>query len=211
MPFLSHFTQSLLLVVSLSTDAFTASAAYGANKMKIPTHSAMIISLVCSLMLGASMTAGGLLNQVIPLSFARWSCFSILLLVGLAKLFDSCIKAYIRAHHQIRWGFTASDLQFILTVYTDAKKADVDQSKVLSAKESVALAVALSLDGLAGGFGAAIAGNGALLPFCLSLIFTFLSVMGGCKLGQSIQNLVSFDLSYLSAALLILLALLRVL
>ena len=45
------------------------------------------------------------------------------------------------------------DLNFVLTVYADAEKADADQSKTLSAGEALTLALALSVDGFAAGFG----------------------------------------------------------
>ena len=40
--------EALLLVVALSMDAFVASFAYGAQRIKIPFSSAAIISVICT-------------------------------------------------------------------------------------------------------------------------------------------------------------------
>ena len=205
-----HILESIVLVSSLSTDAFAASLAYGANKIRIPAASAAAISLICSGMLTVSMLAGNFLTGFIPKYFTRWLCFFILLALGLTRLFDNCIKSYIRKHNRIRLNFAANDLQFILTVYADAERADADNSKVLSVKEASALAVALSFDGLAVGMGAAVSGVGFLLPAVISLLLTFLAVEAGWGIGRRLPKLIPFDLSYLSAILLILLALSRI-
>lgn len=50
--------EALLLVVALSMDAFVASFAYGAQRIKIPFSSAAIISVICTAMLAVSLLAG---------------------------------------------------------------------------------------------------------------------------------------------------------
>jgi len=69
---------------------------------------------------------------------------------------DSFTKAIIRKNTNLnkKIKFSFFNINFILTLYADPEKADVDFSKTLSPKESVALAISLSFDGLAVGFGA---------------------------------------------------------
>lgn len=55
--------EALLLVVALSMDAFVASFAYGAQRIKIPFSSAAIISVICTAMLAVSLLAGALLRH----------------------------------------------------------------------------------------------------------------------------------------------------
>ena len=52
----------LLLVIALSIDAFVASLAYGADRIKIPVRSAMALSIVSAFILLISM-AGGLCDH----------------------------------------------------------------------------------------------------------------------------------------------------
>ena len=58
--------EALLLVVALSMDAFVASFAYGAQRIKIPFSSAAIISVICTAMLAVSLLAGALLRPFLP-------------------------------------------------------------------------------------------------------------------------------------------------
>lgn len=208
MPFLLHVLESILLVASLSTDAFAASIAYGAGKIRVPAGSVLVISAVCSAMLGASLLAGSFVSRFLPPGVTRWLCFGLLLAIGLLRLCDNFLKNQIRRRRRVDLHFSASQLHFVLTIYADAKAADLDGSQHLSVREAAALAVALSLDGLTVGFGAAVAGTGIWTPILASLLLTALAVKGGCALGARLSRL-PFDLSYLSGLLLIVLAVLR--
>lgn len=150
--------EALLLVVALSLDAFVASFAYGAQRIRIPYSSAAIISVICTAMLAVSLLAGSLLRPFLPQSLTKGLCFAILFLLGLVKLCDSTIKTLIRKHKRMhrQVSFSLFSLKFILDVYADPEKADRDGSRELSPAEAASLAVALSLDGLAVGFGAAL-------------------------------------------------------
>lgn len=85
--------------------------------------------------------------------------FVSVFIFGLIKLFDSSIKSFIRKHKGIRkqLRFSMFSLNFILNIYADPEDADTDSSRDLSPREAVSLAIALSLDGLAVGFGAGLA------------------------------------------------------
>lgn len=85
--------------------------------------------------------------------------FVSVFIFGLIKLFDSSIKSFIRKHKGIRkqLKFSMFSLNFNLNIYADPEDADTDSSRDLSPREAVSLAIALSLDGLAVGFGAGLA------------------------------------------------------
>lgn len=65
--------------------------------------------------------------------------------------------------------FRWSGISFMLSVCLDETKADADCSKVLSAKEALALGAALSIDSLATGFGSGLIGQNYLLILVLAL------------------------------------------
>ena len=197
------------LVVALSMDAFVASFAYGAQRIKIPFSSAAIISVICTAMLAVSLLAGALLRPFLPQGLTRGLCFALLFLLGVAKLCDSAIKTrrHKRMHRQV--SFSVFSLKFILDVYADPEKADRDGSRVLSPAEAASLAVALSLDGLAVGFGAALMQVNVLIVMLFSLAVGMLAVRLGGKIGNRAAQKLSFDLSWFSGALLIVLAILK--
>ena len=203
--------EALLLVVALSLDAFIASFAYGAQRIKIPFSSVIIISIICTAMLGVSLLLGALLRPHLPQMATKVLCFAILFLLGVTKLCDSAIKTLIRRHKKIhkKLSFSLFRLKFILDVYADPEKADRDGSRVLSPAEAASLAVALSLDGLAVGFGAALMKVNFLLVMLLSLVIGMLAVRLGGRIGNKAAQKLPFDLSWISGALLIMLAVLK--
>ena len=102
-------------------------------------------------------------------------------------------------------------MRFILNIYANPEKADSDHSRILSPSEAAYLVVALSLDNLAVGFGAGITDTSPILVVAFSLISDMLGVMLGCWLGNRITRKLKLDLAWLSGALLILLAFLKLL
>ena len=208
---LSPALEALLLVTALSVDAFVASFAYGANKIRIPLSSVAVINLICSLILGLALFLGFSVRPWLPDQLTKWFCFSILLVLGIAKLFDSSLKALIRRHSslhkQIRFSFL--HLGFILHIYADPPIADADDSRVLSPAEAASLALAVSLDGLAVGFGAGLGNAGCLEAVLFSLLLGAGAVICGSRLGCKAADRFSLDLSWLGGLLLILLALMK--
>ncbi|MDC0700799.1 sporulation membrane protein YtaF, partial [Blautia wexlerae] len=170
--------ESLVLVTALSVDAFVASFAYGANKIKIPFRSVAVITLVCSAILAVSLSLGSLVRPYVPAHLAGVVCFVILFLLGIVKLCDSALKSMIRKSRGLhkKISFSALHLDFILDVYANPENADCDCSKTLSPAEAAPLAVALSLDGLAVGFGAAIASVDPVQAVIFSLAANIIAV-----------------------------------
>lgn len=210
MNFLSSI-DAILLVVALSMDAFVASFAYGTSKIKIPFKSAIIINVVCSAILGIALFAGNIIGQFIPSIFTTGICFAMLLILGLAKLFDSTLKSLLGPSGSLsrNYEFEVSDFKFFLKVCIDSTVADADHSFVLSPKESFSLAVALSLDGLAAGFctGLVAVNIGQIILF--SLLINMIAILLGCLLGNKVAEKTDLNLSWLSGATLMLLAFLK--
>lgn len=190
------FFEAALIASSLSLDALVASFAYGCNKIKIPISSTIIITFVCSAILGVSLLLGVLIRPFIPDNVTMWVSFGILFTLGIIKLFDSFMKKLIRKHSSIN----------ILKLYADPEEADADFSKEISPKEAVSLAVALSLDGLAVGFGAVLGSVNATSVFTISIVANFIAILLGCRVGNKIAKCTAIDLSWLSGVILIFLA-----
>lgn len=202
--------QSIVLVLALSADTFVAGFSYGANRIGIPLASAGIVNLVCSAALGVSLLAGMLAGEYIPQGLAGIICFALLFALGLSKVFDSAVKSLIRksgVRREIE--FSAMHLRFILMVYADPQQADSDLSKRLSVSEAMALGAALSLDGLAVGFGAALTDANAIQITLLSFVMGMLAMVCGSRLGQRISERITANISWLGGAMLILLALFK--
>lgn len=209
---MQSFIESFLLAAALSIDSFVACFAYGTNKIKIPPVSVIIISAICSIVLAVSLCFGMMVRSFVPPGLTKFCCFTILFLLGVIRLFDSSIKAYIRKRKKInkKFSFSALHLNFILNVYADPEEADQDLSSLLSPVEAISLALALSIDSLAVGFGTALVSVHFLQVVVLCFFMGLFAVVGGCVTGNKIsQTVKNVDLSWLSGALLIVLAILK--
>ena len=140
---------SALLVLAVVLDGFTACFAYGVNRIKIPLLSAALISLMGTGMLMLSLGAADWIGSYISFRACKVVSFSVLFLVGFCNLFQNSVKAVLQkaADNSKKMSFRWSGISFMLSICLDETKADADCSKVLSAKEALALGTALSIDG----------------------------------------------------------------
>lgn len=205
--------ESLLLVSSLCIDSFVASIAYGTSKIRIPPLSAIIINLICTLTLACALLIGSIFKSFLPGNFSTILGFLLLMAIGIYRLFEYIFKAYISkcSKSTSPLTFKIFDFQFILQVYADEIKADFDNSKCLNVKESFYLALALSLDSLAVGFGSSLCNINYIEVLILCFVIGMLCVTLGVYLGRKFSQRVHLELSWLSGVLLILLAIIRVL
>lgn len=204
--------QSLILVLSLCIDTFVTSIVYSSNKIKIPVVSGLIIDTICSLFLAISLFFGYLIKDFIPINIASTISFLLLLILGVYRLFEAFFKNLIKRYYDkgSPLTFKIFDFKFILQIYADEIKADLDESKILSPKEAFFLAVALSLDSLTVGFGCSLGTVNYLATVLLSfLVGALLLVLGG-YVGKKISKNYNLNLSWLSGVLLIILAFIRI-
>lgn len=200
--------EAVILASTLSVDAFIASFAYGNTKIKIQFPTVLIISLVSSGILGIFLFLGGLVRPYLPSNLGSILCFAVLFLIGMTKILDNLMKSVIRRQGELSKNihFSLFHLRFILNVYADPELVDVDSSKTISPMEACSLAVALSLDGMAAGFGAALGEVNGWFVFLTSFVTNAVAVMLGETLGQRTSERMGGQLSWLSGAVLIALA-----
>ena len=205
--------QIILLVAALSVDVFFSSVACGAQRIRIGWKTALCISAVCSGVLCLSLVIGGLLGGVVKEQYATWLCFAGLLCMGLCKLAEYGIHAYIKKHTFLckRVRITFSQLRFILSIYNNPVMADRDHSSEMSAGEGVFFALAMSLDGFFGGFGAAFLGIDVCRTVLGNFLFSLAAVCAGSALGWRAVQYHDRDFSWLGGALFVILAFSKIL
>lgn len=208
-----HKLETILLVLTLSLDAFVASIAYGANKIKIPCSSVFIINLVCSLFLGFSIFLGYGLKQFLPGNLAVILSFTILILLGIYYLLESFIKSYLKKKSQKNKNLKIKlfDIWIFIDIYVDETQADLNQSKNLNFKEAIYLGSTLSLDSLAVGFGSSLGSINYVHVISLSFFIGILALCGGLFIGEKLAQKSKVNLSWLSGMILIALAILKLL
>ncbi len=203
--------EETLLVLALSLDAFVASLAYGANKIKMPFTSIIIINLVCAAFLTLSIFFGTLVKKIFPQNIATIISFTILILLGVYYLFESIVKSYLQKKLDLdkKVKFKLFNIWFVVEIYIDEIKADLDNSKKLSSKEALYLASALSLDSLAIGFGSSLGNINYIHVILLSLFFDIIAIWSGLFIGKNLAEKSKINLSWLAGIILIILAFLK--
>lgn len=203
-------TEDILLVLAMITDTFFASLSYSSSKIKIPAVSAFIISFISSAFLTLSLLMSKSISVFLPVEYCRILGAIILGIIGIIQFCQNGLKAMLRKHSgNGSVSFSCFDIGFVISVYLDETKADSDCSKILSAKESIVLSFALSVDSLCGGLAAGISGANIIRVGIISFIFGLLSVAMGGKIGSQINNKKT-DLSWLSGVILIFLAVIKI-
>lgn len=204
-------TELILFVAVLSLDAFTASVAYGTEKIKIGYLPAFIISLTGGLALLISALFSSFLSGFLSEAFCRTLGFIVLFLVGLFNFIQGALKSAIRRkrEHSANMHFRLRELDFFVEVLVDETKADADHSNALSAREAFYLAAALSIDSLATGIGCGFSGMNPVELGAAAFVANLIAVFFGWLLGRWIVRCLKLDLSWLGGAVLIGLALFR--
>lgn len=198
--------KEIFLAVIVSVDTLLAAAAFCNSGIKIPLTSAAVIDLISAAVLGISIAFSDLLSSFIPLRTCRILGAAILVTIGSLTIAKSLVRSLI--HHIENKGELSLKMgssSLILKLYLDDTAADIDRSKVLSAGEAAALALASSLDSAATGLSC---GCGDISPLSASL-FTFIcgafALMLGSFAGKKISSL-HHDLSWAGGLLLIVFA-----
>ena len=210
---LLSFFRIFFLCAAVCADTFAAALGFGAGQIRIPTGSALVLSAVSAAALAFSILAAGWFAPFLPKALV--SCLPCLILCGsgLFKLFDSALKRLIRRLPQPgrEISFSFLQMRFLLRVWADPAAADTDRSLILSTGESVALALALSADGVAVGLGGGFSGLSPWAVFFCCTALNLFCILAGGAAGRKAAGRACFDLSWLSGITLLIMGLLTLL
>lgn len=200
--------QIIILLVALSIDVFVASFSCGMGKIKIRLIPAICISSVCSGILALSLTIGTFIDGVIDEKYTTIMCFWGLFLIGFVKMVEFGIKTYIKKYKQIKKQIHLKfkQLNLVINIYNNPQSADADNSKDMSVSESVFFALAMSVDGLFGGIGAAFLKINIPITIAINFIIGLALVIAGHYMGDRTSRKTDKDFGWLSGALFIILA-----
>jgi putative sporulation protein YtaF len=184
---------AFFLAIAVSLDGFGAGVAYGMRKIRVPIISMVVVSLASGISIWLAMSAGHFFAVYIP--FAQQVGALILIGIGLGLVYQNtqASKNYERREnrenkvqpHETVMALHLKPFGIIIHIMREPLEADRDRSGLLSWKEAILLGVALAVDAMAAGIGAAMAGFSPVLltPFVVMTKFIFL--VTGLILGES--------------------------
>lgn len=169
--------------IALSLDGLGVGVAYGMRKIKIPVLSLVVISITSSTAIGLSMLFGHMVSNYVSAKTAEIIGAAILIAVGVWILVQT------RREHRDRQAAERAKvpagapeqepllylkikaLGLVIQILREPAVADIDKSGYISIREAVFLGLALAMDALGAGFGAAMTGFRPLLtPIVVGLV-----------------------------------------
>lgn len=150
----------ILFSCALSLDGFGVGLSYGMRKIKITLMSLVLISFSSALAVSLSMLLGKMTACFFAPSTANLVGAVILIVVGCWLFLQNLILNMLPVEKT--YSIKVNTLGLVINILKEPQKADFDKSGVIDAKEAVFLGVALAMDALGAGFGAAMSGYSPL-------------------------------------------------
>ncbi len=162
----------LLIILFTSIDSLLVSSTYSNNNILVPIKSIITLCLTNIFILTIMYNIYCLFDFKSHELIANIISFILLVILGLYNIFNDYIKSIIKKDNNIT------------NIFKNNLKADIDNSKYLSIKESIYLGIILSIDTIIGGFGILLQKinifNICLISFIINFIFL--------NLGKYIKN-----------------------
>ncbi len=187
----------LAFAFALSLDGFGAGIAYGIRKIRIPVLSLLVISLASSAAIGVSMLGGHLVAGYLSAKAAGQIGAFLLILVGLWIVFQTWPANRKKAgpagdisseelddNQEPILNVRIKALGLVVQVLREPTVADLDKSGYISPVEALVLGLALAMDALGAGFGAAMTGFRPVFTPLIVGAVKFLLVSSGLYIGR---------------------------
>lgn len=204
----------VLITLALSLDGFFVGAAYGLRRIQIPVRSLCIVALCTGVGMAVSMLLGDLAGEVISERTTQLIGAIVLGVLGLWQLVQGWIEYAANgcAHKEepVLFRVQVKALGVVIQLLREPTRADADRSGVIDPKEALVLGMALGMDALAAGFGAAMLDFGG--PFLILLVtlglllLTWLGLRVGRRYGHHFTGSKAL---FVPGALLLLVALIQ--
>ncbi|MHC5671569.1 sporulation membrane protein YtaF [Nostoc sp.] len=201
---MGYLVSSFLLSLSSNIDNFAVGIAYGAKKIKIGIFSNLTIAIFSAIGAFLSMSLGEKLGRFLSAELTNLLGFIALLSVGFWGLWDT-----FRLHKKETLNQKNSSVnQLNYTIFIEKPEiADLDNSHFIDVRESLTLALALTINNVAGGFGAGLSGLNIPVTTFLTFFFSLLAIEFGYFMGKKFTSRISAKWSgIISASLIICLA-----
>lgn len=176
----------LLLALALSLDSLSVGLLYGLRSIRISVAPILVVGLISGGLVGTTMWLGGLLGAALSPGPAQRLGGAILVGVGAWIVYQSLRPHIPPGESGAVLTIRLRPLGLVIQILREPAAADTDRSGSISAAEAGFLGLALALDSVGAGFGAALAGFDPLkLPVLVALACSG-CLWAGSRLGRLI-------------------------
>jgi putative sporulation protein YtaF len=186
-----EYILSILFALAVSADGFLVGIAYGLRKITIPFLSLLLIACASTAAVTLSMVFGKGLSTLLNPAWASNIGAAMLILIGLYFLLQalkekistiSAAEDYTILTLNLEW------LGIIVQILKKPSSADMDCSGEINLREAFFLGLALAVDALGAGMGAAMTGLNILFTALCVGMLKFILVNSGIYLGRVAKN-----------------------
>lgn len=181
----------LLFALAVSGDGFMVGIAYGMKKIKIPFLSLLLIASASTLAVTFSMMCGKGLAAFLSPVWASGIGAVMLILIGcyfLLKTLKEKISNLSASPDSAILTLNLEWLGVIVQILKKPSSADMDCSGEINLREAFFLGLALAVDALGAGMGAAMTGLNILFTALCVGMLKFILVKSGIGLGGVFRN-----------------------
>lgn len=201
--------QVCLFVIAISLDSFFVALAYGNKVIRIPWLCSIVIASIETCILVLSILFSNILQVYIPLYISNLLGGVLFLVIGCMTIGKQVIKSVLRKYRDKTVKLAYRGIMLAIDVYVDETKADFDDSKYLSIKESIVLSLTLSLDSCISGIAFGLYQVSISRVICLQFMISFLMLILGFTIGLKIKMKHHDSLSWISGCIFLMLGLSR--
>lgn len=184
---MQHLLSSFFLSISYNVDNFAVGIAYGVKKIKIGISGNLIIAIFSASGTYCSMSLGAVFSKFMSANLANLIGCAALVAVGIWGLWDTLKTELQKKKHKRKSSHELSYNAFI----EKPERADLDNSLFIDFKESISIALALTINNLAGGIGAGLSGLDVNITTFLTFVLSLLAILLGYALGEKFTSRMS--------------------
>ena len=176
---------TLVLVLAVSLDSLGVGFAYGLKKLAVPPVSLVLLSSVSALGMLISMLAGRGAGLLLG-ERGHLVGSSMLILMGFFSFRRVRQSERRRMHCRLR-PEQMTTLEMVIRVAEEPMEADLDSSGEIGGAEALLLGIALAIDSLGAGFGAALAAFSPATTSLLAGVLTWRTLNLGLYIGRRVK------------------------
>lgn len=177
-----HIISLIFLSLAANLDNLSISLAYGIKKVRIPLLSNIVISSASGIITLITCIFGYYLRGVIPDHLCNIIGGCLISIMGIWTIIEFFLGK--KKEKSSSFFINSDNHGDYLNILQHPREADMDFSGDISIKESVILGIALALNCFATGLGAGMTGLNAFAIAMLTIIFSFVSIYLGLKIGR---------------------------
>ena len=186
------FLSCFLLALSSNLDNIGIGVSYGIRRIAIPFSSNLIVAVVTTLGTICAMSLGDLVARHIPPEIAAGAGSAVIAAAGVWVMLQTWIKpngACAQAAPPVRettkvFELRIRSLGLLIRILREPVGVDADCSGRIEGREALLLALALTVNNLAGGFGGGMVGISIPLTAGLVFLLSLLTLAYGVKFGH---------------------------